>query len=69
MPKFRIQKHGRLQELIAHEKGYFTDEGLDYGFSDFVSGDVLGPIVEQLKPARPPVVDALHRFGSRSAVR
>ena len=50
MSKFRIQKHGRLQELIAHEKGYFTDEGLDYEFGDFVSGDVLGPIVEQLKP-------------------
>jgi hypothetical protein len=48
--RFRIQKHGRLQELIAHEKGYFTDEGLDYEFGDFVSGDVLGPIVEQLKP-------------------
>jgi NitT/TauT family transport system substrate-binding protein len=47
---FRIQKHGRLQELIAHEKGYFTDEGLDYEFGDFVSGDVLGPIVERLKP-------------------
>jgi NitT/TauT family transport system substrate-binding protein len=48
--RFRIQKHGRLQELIAHEKGYFTDEGLDYEFGDFVSGDVLGPIVEQLRP-------------------
>lgn len=32
MPKFRIQSHGRLQEWIAHEKGYFTDEGLDYEF-------------------------------------
>ncbi|HHZ76424.1 MAG TPA: ABC transporter substrate-binding protein [Rhodospirillales bacterium] len=30
MSKFIIQPHGRLQEWIAHEKGYFTDEGLDY---------------------------------------
>lgn len=30
--KFRIQSHGRLQEWIAHEKGYFADEGLDYEF-------------------------------------
>jgi len=30
MAKFIIQPHGRLQELVAHEKGYFTDEGLDY---------------------------------------
>jgi len=48
--KFRIQKHGRLQELIAHENGYFRHEGLDYEFGDFVSREVMGPIVEQLKP-------------------
>jgi NitT/TauT family transport system substrate-binding protein len=32
MAKFRIQSHGRLQEWVAEEKGYFTDEGLDYEF-------------------------------------
>ena len=32
MTKFTIQPHGRLQEWIAHEKGYFRDEGLDYEF-------------------------------------
>jgi hypothetical protein len=32
MEKFIIQPHGRLQEWIAHEKGYFRDEGLDYEF-------------------------------------
>jgi NitT/TauT family transport system substrate-binding protein len=32
MSKFRIQSHGRLQEWVAEEKGYFTDEGLDYEF-------------------------------------
>jgi len=30
--KFIIQPHGRLQEWIAEEKGYFCDEGLDYEF-------------------------------------
>jgi NitT/TauT family transport system substrate-binding protein len=28
--KFRISTHGRLQDWIAVEKGYFEDEGLDY---------------------------------------
>jgi hypothetical protein len=32
MPKFTIQPHGRLQEWIAHERGYFAAEGLDYEF-------------------------------------
>lgn len=50
MGTFRIQKHGRLQELVAHENGYFRDEGLDYEFSDFVSREVMGSIVDQLKP-------------------
>ncbi len=32
MAKFIIQPHGRVQEWIAHQKGYFRDEGLDYEF-------------------------------------
>jgi len=32
MAKFIIQPHGRLQEWIAHERGYFREEGLDYEF-------------------------------------
>ena len=32
MAKFRIQPHGRLQEWVAEEKGYFAAEGLDYEF-------------------------------------
>ena len=32
MSKFRIVPHGRLQEWVAEEKGYFADEGLDYVF-------------------------------------
>ena len=30
MNKFTIQPHGRLNDWVADEKGYFTDEGLDY---------------------------------------
>jgi len=29
---FRIMPHGRLQEWVAEEKGFFTDEGLEYDF-------------------------------------
>ena len=32
MSKFRIEPHGRLQEWVAEENGYFKDEGLDYEF-------------------------------------
>ena len=32
MKRFVIQSHGRLQEWVAQEKGYFTEEGLDYEF-------------------------------------
>ncbi len=30
MARFVISTHGRLQDWIADEKGYFADEGLDY---------------------------------------
>ena len=36
MAKFVIEPHFRLQEWIAEEKGYFTDEGLDYEFRELV---------------------------------
>ena len=36
MSKFRIIPHRRLQEWVAEEKGYFTQEGLDY---EFVTSD------------------------------
>jgi hypothetical protein len=29
MPRFVIEPHFRLQEWVAEEKGYFTDEGLE----------------------------------------
>jgi ABC-type nitrate/sulfonate/bicarbonate transport system substrate-binding protein len=36
MPKFLIEPHFRLQEWIAHDKGYFTEEGLDYEFRELI---------------------------------
>ena len=30
MAKFIIQPHGRLNDWVADEKGYFHEEGLDY---------------------------------------
>lgn len=32
MARFRISSHGRLQDWIAVEQGFFDDEGLDYEF-------------------------------------
>lgn len=34
MSKFLIGPHMRLQEWVAHEHGYFSEEGLDYEFVD-----------------------------------
>ena len=34
MPEFVIAPHMRLHEWVAEEKGYFTEEGLDYVFQD-----------------------------------
>jgi hypothetical protein len=34
--KFVIEPHFRLQEWVAHEKGYFKDEGLDYLFQELI---------------------------------
>jgi len=36
MPRFVIEPHFRLQEWVAREKGYFTQEGLDYVFRELV---------------------------------
>ena len=52
MATLRIQPHGRLHEWVAHDRGYFVDEGLDYEFR-FVppadrdaSGEVLSGAYE-----------------------
>ena len=36
MSQFVIEPHFRLQEWVAEEKGYFSDEGLDYVFQELV---------------------------------
>ena len=52
MGKFTIQPHGRLQEWIADEKGYFREEGLDYEFGHGLSAasekklDASGAVAE-----------------------
>ena len=57
MATFVIQPHGRLQEWIAHEKGYFRDEGLDYEFRGGLSAarkrqvDATGGVVDVLSGA------------------
>ena len=53
MARFIIQPHGRLQEWIADEKGFFREEGLDYEFKHGLSMasvkkiDSLGTIAER----------------------
>lgn len=42
MAKLTIQPHGRLQEWVAHENGYFHDEGLDYEFKFVPHADPSG---------------------------
>src|SRR5262249_61143078 len=52
MAKFVIQPHGRLQEWVGQEKGYFGDEGLDYEFLPGLSSgrakqiDAAGKVAE-----------------------
>src|SRR6476646_5563351 len=36
MAKFVIEPHFRLQEWVAHEKGYFAGEGLEYEFRELI---------------------------------
>src|SRR5262245_62391749 len=36
MARFVISPHFRLQEWVAEEKGYFTEEGLDYEFHEAI---------------------------------
>ena len=50
MSLFRIQPHGRLQEWVAEEKGYFKDEGLDYEFVHGIA--TVQPAVQQAGPVR-----------------
>ena len=56
MSKFRIEPHGRLQEWVAEEKGYFKDEGLDYEFvNSYVAGESGYAVVQSTETAAPEV--------------
>jgi len=56
MSKFRIEPHGRLQEWVADEKGYFKDEGLDYEFvSSYAAGSSGYALVQSSETAAPEV--------------
>ena len=56
MSKFHIQPHGRLQEWVAEEKGYFRDEGLDYEFvNSYVAGESGYAAVQSTESAAPEV--------------
>lgn len=52
MSKFRIEPHGRLQEWVAEEKGYFKDEGLDHEFvSSYAAGSSGYALVQSTEAA------------------
>jgi NitT/TauT family transport system substrate-binding protein len=56
MKKFRIEPHGRLQEWVADEKGYFGDEGLDYEFLTSYATQASGyGLVQSAESAAPEV--------------
>ena len=48
MTDFIIRPHGRLHDWIAHEKGYFTEEGLRY---QLVSDEARENRLKEVDPA------------------
>ena len=65
MAKFIIQPHGRLNDWVAEEKGYFTEEGLDY----WLHLDASYRTVPQLSAvfSKKPLKDQLHGAFERYA--
>lgn len=56
MKQFRIEPHGRLQEWVADEKGYFKDEGLEYEFLESYAAAASGyGLVQSTEGAAPEV--------------
>lgn len=49
MAAFRIMPHGRLQEWVAQEKGYFTAEGLHYTFVEDFSTHIEPSQVKEVR--------------------
>jgi len=58
MARFIVNTHGRLQEWIAHEKGYFVQEGLDYELTQHSLLTKAAP--QKLAPGANIVPDNLH---------
>tara|TARA_Y100000588_G_scaffold381673_2_gene467768 strand:- start:1595 stop:2509 length:915 start_codon:yes stop_codon:yes gene_type:complete len=50
MSKFLIQPHGRLNDWVAEERGYFADEGLDYVLNAEVTDKAIPQLAEALIP-------------------
>lgn len=46
---FTIQPHGRLNDWVAEEKGYFKDEGLDYFLNVEASYKTVPPLPEAIE--------------------
>lgn len=64
--KFTIQPHGRLNDWVAEEKGYFADEGLDY----FLNVEASYKTVPQLAEAadeKAEIKDLMHGAFERYA--
>lgn len=51
MGRFIIQPHGRLQEWVADELGFFSDEGLDYTFQSSYAADGVTSSVQSMDAA------------------
>lgn len=60
MAKFVIQPHGRLNDWVADENGYFTEEGLEYELNLEASGKETPP----LTAVDSPIALADNRFGA-----
>ncbi|MBT5048452.1 MAG: ABC transporter substrate-binding protein [Rhodospirillaceae bacterium] len=53
MSKFTIQPHGRLNDWVAEELGYFKDEGLDYFLNVDASYKSVPQLAEALETGAP----------------
>ena len=56
MARFRISSHGRLQDWVAVERGYFEDEGLDYELDVVVLPKGTKPVGKGWHPPAPVLV-------------
>ena len=65
MSKFTIQPHGRLNDWVAEENGYFKDEGLDYVLNaetGYKSVPQLAEAVEKYAPIKDNLFGAFERY-------